>query len=432
MKRSAPRDLRADTGREALPRTTVPPTAVPDATRPRPRFRGRAGGPLRRGRSAPRRARLAVLLLAGTTLAPLAPRAALAQVPALAPAPARYVAAIDQARDIIRALIAEHAIPGVSAAVAVDGRVVWSEGFGYADLENRVPVTPLTRFRIGSVSKSVTSAAIGKLYEQGRLDLDAPVQRYVPSFPEKRWPITTRQLGGHLAGIRHYRGDEFLNATRYPTVTAGLEIFEDDSLLFQPGTDYSYSSYGWNLISAVIEGASGMDFLTYMRREIFAPLQLRSIVAGHTDSIIRYRASFYERDRETGRVLNAPYVDNSNKWAGGGFLSNTEDLVRFGSALLDGTFLRAETVELLFTSQKTTSGEETGYGIGWFSGTDDAGRRWVGHTGGSVGGRAVLVLYPEEGVVVAALANLGSAPMSIELGQRLAAGFIQDVKASRP
>jgi serine beta-lactamase-like protein LACTB len=375
---------------------------------------------------------VAGLLLAAFALAVQpATRPLAAQPLAEAPAPGRWAEAIEQGRATVAAVMAEHAIPGMSVAVLVDGVIAWSEGFGYADLEHRVPVTPLTRMRIGSVSKPVTAAAIGKLVEQGRLDLDVPIQRYVPSFPEKRWPITTRQLAGHLAGIRHYRGNEFYSRDRYETVLDGLKIFADDSLLFEPGTAYHYSSYGWNLISAVIEGAAGEDFLSYMRREVFEPLGLRSIVAEHTDSIIAHRASFYERDRRTGLILNAPYVDNSYKWAGGGFISNTEDLVRFGWAHLAGGFLEPETVELLFTSQRTRSGELTNYGIGWRSGTDSAGRRWVGHTGGSVGGRAVLVVYPEERVVVAALANLGSAPMTPQLAERLAAPFMAAAKAAR-
>lgn len=371
------------------------------------------------------RNRLFALLLGASLVLPhLAGGPLAAQHLAEAPASSRWADAIAQGRATVAAVMAEHAIPGLSVAVLVDGAVVWSEGFGYANLEHRVPVTPLTRLRIGSVSKPVTAAALGKLVEQGRLDLDAPIQRYVPSFPRKRWPITTRQLAGHLAGIRHYRGNEFLSRDRYETVLDGLRIFQDDSLLFEPGTRYAYSSYGWNLISAVIEGAAGEPFLAYMQREVFEPLGMRSIVAEHTDSIIAHRASFYERDRETGRILNAPYVDNSYKWAGGGFISNTEDLVRFGWAHLAGGFLRPETVELLFTSQRTTSGEVTNYGLGWQSGRDSAGRRWVGHTGSSVGARAVLVVYPDHRVVVAALANLGTAPMTPELAERLAAPFI--------
>jgi len=372
---------------------------------------------------------LSALVLVATTLPLAAPRPLAAQTAATAPAPTIHRDAIERGRAIIAKLMAEESIPGLSVAVAVDGRIVWSEGFGFANLEHRVPVTPLTRFRIGSISKSVTAAAIGRLVEEGRLDLDAPVQRYVPDFPRKRWPITTRLVAGHLAGIRHYAGDEMLSAKRYATVSEGLRIFKDDPLLHEPGTRYLYSSYGWNLISAVIEGATGEAFLEHMKRSVFEPLGLRSIVAEHTDSLIEYRASFYDRTSD-GRILNAAYVDNSYKWAGGGFISNAEDVARFGAAHLGGGFLRPETVRLLFESQRTTSGEATNYGIGWFSGADEAGRRWVGHTGGSVGGRAVLLLYPDEGVVVAALANLGEAPMSFELARRLAEGFLPGRKAA--
>lgn len=356
-----------------------------------------------------------------------------AQLPPLAEAPAArsYEAAIEAGRTRLRALMEEEAIPGLSVAVVVDGRIAWSEGMGYANLESRTPATTLTRFRIGSVSKPVTAAAVGRLVEDGRLDLDVPVQRYVPEFPAKSWPITTRQVAGHVAGIRHYRGDEFLLNRRFADVDESLTIFQEDSLVFEPGTRYSYSSYGWNLVSAVVEGASGRAFLPYVSEVVLRPLGLHSMVAEHTDSIIAHRASFYERG-EDGRVLNAPYVDNSYKWAGGGFISNTEDVARFGWAHLDGGLLAPATVELLFEPMSTSDGESTGYGIGWRTGEDDAGRVWRGHTGGSVGGRAVLHLYPDERVVVAVLANLGSAPLSPALAAELAGPFIDALGRERP
>jgi CubicO group peptidase (beta-lactamase class C family) len=294
-------------------------------------------------------------------------------------------------------------VPGVSVTVLRNGVKVWSEGLGFADVEQRVRVTPLTRFRIGSVSKSLTAAAVGLLVEAGRLDLDAPVQRYVPDFPVKRYPITTRQVAGHIAGIRHYRGDEFGSMRRYATVTDGLAIFRDDSLEFEPGTRYRYSSYGWNLMSAVVEGASGVPFLDYMRTRVFRPLGLRQIVADHPDSIISFRARWYTGPRDSLR--NAPYVDPSYKWAGGGFLSNTEDLAVFGHAMLTDRLLRRGTFEMLTTSQRISDGTETGYGIGWAVSRDAAGRRRVMHSGGSTGGTAYLILYPDQGLVVAMLAN---------------------------
>ncbi|MDX1741314.1 MAG: serine hydrolase domain-containing protein, partial [Rhodothermales bacterium] len=156
-------------------------------------------------------------------------------------------------------------VPGMSAAVGVDGDVVWAAGYGFADLEHGAPVTEETLFRIGSVSKPLTAAAVGLLIQEGALDLDVPVQSYLPDYPTRRWPITTREVAGHIAGIRHYRDDEFLSGDRYETVTDGLEIFKNDTLLFEPGERFSYSSYGWNLVSAVVEAVAEQPFLDLMQ-----------------------------------------------------------------------------------------------------------------------------------------------------------------------
>lgn len=348
---------------------------------------------------------------------------------AQAPSPSRYADAIAHGRLLAQAMTQDSRTPGLSVAVGVDGEIVWSEGFGYASVEQRVPVWEETKFRIGSISKPLTGAAIALLYEQGRLDLDAPVQRYVPTFPEKRWPITTRQIAGHLAGIRHYRGQEFLSSQRYATVLEGLQIFQDDTLLFEPGTRYSYSSYGWNLLSAVVEGASGESFLSYMQRHVFEPLGMTHTVADHTDSIISHRTEFYDRDNNR-RVLNAPFVDNSYKWAGGGFLSTPEDLVRFAMAHLDGSFLTPETVELLWTPQRNTAGEEIGYGIGWRVSTDREGRRTVSHGGGSIGGTAFLLIFPEQRVVVATVGNMSQAPNGYTPAWLIAEPFLKGSDAA--
>jgi CubicO group peptidase (beta-lactamase class C family) len=321
-----------------------------------------------------------------------------------------YAEPIAASRALVREIMENQNVPGVSVAVGIGGDIVWSEGFGWADLELGVPVTPLTKFRIGSVSKTVTASAVGILLERGQLDLDAPIQEYVPDFPEKRWPITTRQLGGHIAGVRHYRGLEMYSDRRYPTVESGLEIFAEDTLLFEPETDYSYSSYGWNLLSAVLEGASGEEFLQFMADEVFEPLGLRHTVADHTDSIVAYRTSFYESERGGG-IVNAPYVDNSYKWAGGGFLSTPEDLVRFAQAHMQPGFLTAETLEILQTPQTLRNGESTGYGIGWRTYTQDDGDLMLGHSGGSVGGTTLMVIVPEHDIVVAGVVNI-SGPAS--------------------
>jgi serine beta-lactamase-like protein LACTB, mitochondrial len=347
-----------------------------------------------------------------------------AQVPELAEVVAAddHIAQIREARRLTREMMAESGTPGVSVAVGRNGRLLWSEGFGWADVELKAPVTTLTKFRVGSVSKPMTAAAMALLVDDGRLDLDRTIQTYVPDFPEKRWPITSREVAGHLAGIRHYRGLENLNADRYDDVTSGLAIFSGDTLLFEPGSAFSYSSYGWNLLSAVVEGAAGEDFLPLMRDRVFEPLGMLHTVADHTDSIVGDRTSFYVRDRAAGKVVNAPFVDNSYKWAGGGFLSTPEDLVRFGSAHLNDEFISQETLDEWFTSQKLSDGTDSGYGIGWFVKTDDSQGRIVNHAGGSIGGTTMLLVNRDTGIVVVAVGNMSGVPIPT-LGRAIMATF---------
>ena len=160
----------------------------------------------------------------------------------------------ERADEMIKAFLAEAKVPGLSVSISQKGNLVFSKGYGYTDTEKKVPVDPSkTKFRIGSVSKTLTAAGLALLYQQGKIDLDAPIEKYVPVWPKKEHKITLRQLGGHLAGIRHYKGMEFYSSKNYPTVSDGLVIFMNDPLINTPGTEYSYSSYGWNLISAAME-----------------------------------------------------------------------------------------------------------------------------------------------------------------------------------
>lgn len=289
---------------------------------------------------------------------------------------------------------------GFAVAVAVKGRVLWTQGYGYADLEQHVPVTPATKFRIGSVSKPLTSAAVALLWQQGKLDVDAPVQRYVSSFPDKGVVITTRQVGGHLAGIRHYNDGEIETCAHYNNVVEALDRFKNDPLLAPPGAKFSYSSYGFNLISAVVENASGKDFLAYIHDQIFAPTGMQDTVADEVDTIVANRARFYSLQKD-GTYRNAPLTDNSYKWAGGGFISTPSDLVKFGSAMLHPGLLNADALHLMFTRQHTTDGALTDYGFGWFIEDKPGERKVYQHAGGATGGSAKLLLYPDYDVVVA-------------------------------
>ena len=359
-------------------------------------------------------------------------------------AAAAYRSAIAEARQLLVDLMTERAIPGLSVAVGVDGGVVWSEGMGLASLEHGVPVTPLTRFRTGSTAKPMTAAVLAVLYERGLVDLDAEVGEYVTRWPEQHRPITIRQLVGHLSGIRHYdpEGLEFFNSVRYTNLLDALEIFDRDALLFEPGTRYSYSTYGYNLLGAALQQAAGRPFVQLVREVVFEPLGMSSSVTDHTDSIIAHRTSFYERSgggssyhtRQSGwqsatrTVLNGPYTDNSNKAPGGGFLTTPTDLVRFGSAHLMPGFLKESTLQLLFAPQRTNSGEETSYGLGWQLGEDSQGHPTIGHGGGAVGGTSQLLMHPDLGLVVALQVNLTDAGIG-RAAREVAAIFRRELAA---
>lgn len=329
---------------------------------------------------------------------------------------------VARARVIAKSLQQEFKLPGLSIAVGLDGKLVWAQGFGHADIEQGVPVTSSSRFRIGSISKTFTATALGALLEQGKVALDTPIRTYLPSLPAKEWPVTLRQLGGHLSGVRHYRGTEFFSAQAYESVSPALSVFVDEPLEFQPGTRYLYSTYGWTLISAIIEHVAGRPFLSVMAGTVFEPLGMKDTVAERMDRIISNRVRYYEHDAGGG-LVNAPYVDNSNKWAGGGFLSTPKDLVRFGLAHLKHNFLSEQTVKVLWQPQKTIFGEQTNYGIGWETWTDPRGRRTVGHKGSSVGGRSVVLLWPGEMMVIAVTSNLTQDPGLLDLGFSLGEVF---------
>ena len=309
-------------------------------------------------------------------------------------------------------------LPGLSLAVMVDGELVASECLGWASLDPPRPVTAESRFRVASISKSITSVALGLLWQEGALELDAEVQAYVPEFPRRDHAITIRQLAGHLSGLPHYTPIDMLNRRRYESVTAALAKFADRPLLHRPGERFSYSSFGWNLLAAVVEAASGVEFLRFVSQRVCRPLGLASVEPDSiepdpADEPIGDRVAFYFV-RPGGEVVEAPVIDNSDAWASAGLLSTAEDLVRFACGALEGRLLEPRTVEMLLTPMRTSDGARTQYGFGWEVG-EYRGHRVVGHGGSHVGATAQLIVFPERRVVVAMLANANS------LGLRAAA-----------
>jgi serine beta-lactamase-like protein LACTB, mitochondrial len=320
----------------------------------------------------------------------------------------KYSAKITRAQKLIDSLMKEKSIPGVAVCVSTKDEILWAQGFGFADIENKIPVTFQSKFRIGSISKTLTALALGKLIEQNAIRLSDNVQKYVPYFPEKKYPVSVQQLVSHTAGIRdyNYRNGEYVSDKNYSTVKEAISIFKDDSLLFQPGTKYSYSTYGYVLLSAAIEGATHRDFLVYMHDSVFAPLGLQNTVPDFNDSIISNRVRFY--DESNGKIVNGYHVNNSNKWAGGGFLSTPLDLVLMCQKILSYQFLSKPTLQTLWGEGTLQDGKKIDYGIGWKLDKDSLQRKYVYHGGSSIGGRSFLLVYPKEQLTIAITCNLST------------------------
>jgi serine beta-lactamase-like protein LACTB, mitochondrial len=336
-----------------------------------------------------------------------------------APSP-KWTAAVDQGRRLARAGLVHQNLPGLSVAVGVGGDIVWAEGFGWADMEKRVPVAPGMRFRIGHASKSLTSAAVGLLLEKGQLRLEDEIQTYVPEFPRKQWPVTLRQLMGHVAGVRHYESEEDSTPTAHcDRAIDGLKSFADHPLRFEPDTQYGYSTFGWVLVSAAVEAAAKEPLSTFMAAQVFKPLGMSATTfesLSRTSAPMADRVTFYQR-RFTGDggegVVPATTVDYSCFAGAGAILSTPSDLVRFGMAINGGTLLQPDTVRTLQTPQVLTSGKETEYGLGWMvEEVTLAGEpiRMVHHASRSLkGGTTSFMTFPARGLVVAVTANIANA-----------------------
>jgi serine beta-lactamase-like protein LACTB len=384
------------------------------------------------------------------------------------PAPAsKWTGAVEQGRRIVRASVAEQNLPGLSVAIGIEGGMVWAEGFGFADLKSSVPVAPNHRFRIGTASTALTSAGAGLLLEHDRLKLDDEIQTYVPAFPKMQQPVTLRQLMGHTPGVTPEDGDEgSLLREHCERPVEVLNHFAGNWLFFEPGPQSRYSIYDWILVSAAVEAAADQPFLKFMREHVFDPLAMRDTGAdpgpdpaevkgenfplfilirelihdpgakrGNAPSSTKkpvqdHVTSYFTRFRSDPNYgMHLTRLLDYSCYAGSSvFVSTPSDLVRFGMAMNSGKLLRPATVKLLQTSQRLASGEETGYGLGWYVKTLTlAGKPTLatGHDGDVLGGMvASLMTFPEYGIVVAVTSNISHAD-TFSIAVKIAEAFVE-------
>jgi serine beta-lactamase-like protein LACTB len=318
-------------------------------------------------------------------------------------------AEIDEIGRMVTAFMAKHKIPGLSIAIVAEGGLAWANGYGLADVENSVPAKATTAYRSASIGKTMTATAAMQLAESGKLDLNADIRDYCPAFPPKQWKITALTLLTHTSGIRHYGGpkdDEEQNSSvHYSSVVDALTPFKDDPLLFEPGTKYLYSTYGFDLLGCVIQGAAKVPFLTYMSTHVWGPSGMKTTRDDDPSAIIPNRAAKYTL--ANSELRNAPMIDMSNRLPAGGYITTAVDLANFAQAVLDDRLLKRETFQRMIVPTKLPSGERVGYGLGWGLELepwhDDT---YMFHGGSSPGESGFLVVMPRHRFVVAFLTNL--------------------------
>lgn len=298
---------------------------------------------------------------------------------------------------------------GMAAAIVRHGKLAWHGETGFADSAAQRPVTRQTRFRLGSVSKFVTVAMLARLVDQRRIDLDQPVHHYLSAYPHKESRFTVRQLAVHTAGIPHYQmpQDAALDARTAPYTSVGesLGLFQDRPLVHAPGSAFLYSSFGYNLLSRVMEEAAGKPFLRLLD-ETAALAGTPSVAAEQTGMPERHWSRLYD-----GAGAELPRQNIGYKWAGGGMLANAPDLALLGAKTLDPAFISRATHAHFTTPARLANGElvrtdRYTMGTGWRLSTDHAGRSSVHHSGVIQGGRANLSVYPDEQAAVSLLANM--------------------------
>lgn len=325
---------------------------------------------------------------------------------------------VEQLRKAVSEWQAAKGVPGISVSVRTLDGAAWAQGFGAADLENAVAVTPESRYRLASVSKTISAITALRLAEQGKVDLDERIQTYCPAFPDKSGRITLRLLLGHRAGVRHYKDDAEIGSTKhYASTVDALAMFKDDPLVAEPGARFEYSTFGYTLIACALEGATHKDFVTLVRELVWEPAGMTGARADDVFDLIPHRTYGYVK-KDDGTLRNSDLADTSYKIAGGGMVATADDLTRFAQALIGGKLVGAETTRTMWAEQTPATGEATGYGLGWILGARD-GMREVFHTGSQQRVSTVVYMLPDLGVAVAVLSNLEDSKAA-SLARRLA------------
>lgn len=315
-----------------------------------------------------------------------------------------------EADSLLQQLIIENKVIGASAGYAIDGEIIWQSTIGYANKEMGEKFEIDTKTRLASIAKSMTAVAIMQLVEQDLIDLDAPIQTYIPEYPKQvKTQITTRHLLSHTSGIDGYKNSkEAQTTTNYPNMTDAVNVFKDRTLKFEPGTKYRYTTYGYVVLGLLIEKITDLTFEAYMKKNIWDRAEMTHTGIEKFGGSIKNKSNLYHRDKK-GKIKEGKENNLSNRVPGGGFYSSLEDMLKFGNAILKNTLVTESTLNIM-RQHHSLEKEANAYGFGWFLYNSKPNEgAIIGHNGQQTGSSCQLFIIPNTKTVVVVLSNTSAA-----------------------
>jgi CubicO group peptidase (beta-lactamase class C family)/predicted negative regulator of RcsB-dependent stress response len=341
------------------------------------------------------------LVVAFTLLWPTATAISQSAAP---PATDKYADKLRLFEEFARRQMEKDKTPGITIGFYKDD-YTWVKGFGYADLENKVPATANSAYRLASITKTFTGVAILQLVEKGKMKLDEEIQTYLPYYPKQKWPVTVRQLLTHVGGGQEGSG----LGPEYVTPRQVVERIAKYPIQTEPGTKFIYTTSGYNLLGAAIEEVTGQSFGDYMRENIWQPLGMSDTRMNSERELIANRVRGYIV--ENGQVKNIPFIDVSSRFGGGGAIGSVPDLMKWARGVDAGKMLAKESVELMYTPVATTGGRWIGisdgewyYTLGWMQFPLN-GQCALWNDGGQTGTNTALLRIPSKNLVIAFASN---------------------------
>ncbi len=331
-----------------------------------------------------------------------------------------YTTGISQNKDtnistLLEEVISDKTVMGVVAGYAVDGTIIDQSAAGYYNKKLEKKFELDTQVRMGSIAKPMTAIAVMQLVEQGRLDLDTPIQTYIPDYPtHPKTQITTRHLITHTSGIGGYKDGRESNTTvNYPTLYEALDLFKDRELLFEPGTQYSYTTYGYTVLGVIIERVSGQTFEAYMQTNIWDKANMSHTGVEKFGVKSDNKSELYSRNNGKGKAKIAKENNLSNRIPAGGFYTTLGDMLNFGNAIINNTLVKESTLTLM-RQHHSLEKVNNSYGFGWFLyGPKSKEGAIMGHSGGQTGCTSFLFIVPSKKAVSVILANTSRAQSSV-------------------